>query len=898
MTRDRPEPRLGLLVAWPLLFGLILSLLRVFILALFGEDGAVGPADAPGLVLGFAGQLTTALLPALVFHLLRESRARVIGHLFTLCLVVLNVAAFHYESVFGRLPAASVLYYIGEASQLRESAAANAPVPAVVLEIILAAALLSFGAEGLRDPARITISGGLLTTSAIATLGSAIVTTLVFFQPGVVPERMLWKSRTPILWASQSWLLGPSPGEGPGRLNRQDVLAYQYEIGLRPPFGGADPQYPLCAPGPREPDLKGNGRSVILLILESVAVEEMTLTHQGKAVMPALRRIADGAISLRIKASGTKSIQAMPALFAGVPPQTAGHLLWRTPLNHFEGFPARLADRGYRTAYFHGADLSFEQQRSFLRQVGFAEIIEYDLDDRHAFIGWGYTDDVVFDRLRNWIQGWRRESRSRPYFAAMASLSTHDPFDLPAGRPRVFEGEGRWDRFVESLRFLDEELERFYTWFVEHEAPRGTILVITGDHAPHLEGNERLEDGQVERFDVPLLIVGRDLDHPPRAQLSTRTGAQHDLPATIAGALALSAGSCDQGLDLLGDRWPENRTVYGVAGDQLEAFHLWRQGAHVRYDRFRRKLSFGDVEGLALSASDREVLARGTLKFYDLSQRLSRFLMDNDGFAPPPLEGQADREPVAPVDRPFFVAHRGQSRGVLPVPQQNRPAAIEQAIADGFDWIEIDVNLSRDGIPVVIHDSVVPDRAGGTQPVHGLTLDQLRSLPGLGDLLTLEEALERYGGRVGILVELKPQNLAYVEWALTRYASRLVNERSTAGPVIVDSFSPYIASMLEQHCDCAVGHDAPTDRPLEPAWVDHIASAGLDWIYVHHRQASPELIRYAHAKGLRVLVYTVNDPAEIATLRGEWPDAIITDRHELSEELGFGPPNRKIATSR
>jgi glycerophosphoryl diester phosphodiesterase len=76
--------------------------------------------------------------------------------------------------------------------------------------------------------------------------------------------------------------------------------------------------------------------------------------------------------------------------------------------------------------------------------------------------------------------------------------------------------------------------------------------------------------------------------------------------------------------------------------------------------------------------------------------------------------------------------------------------------------------------------------------------------------------------------------------------------------------------------------DAPFGRPVEQAWLDDQARNGMDWIYVHFSQATPELIRYAHGQGLRVLVYTVNDPREVAHLRTERPDAVITDRAALA----------------
>jgi glycerophosphoryl diester phosphodiesterase len=855
----------ALLVFWPIAFGLMLTLLRAFVLLAFGGRPA---NDAIGLLLGLAGQIAFALLLALPLHFLRSSPWRWLAHAATYVVVLLNAAAFHYEAVFGRLPGAGLLYYLGEARHLSASAKAHAPLPAVVLEVLVAATLLTLAAEWLarRQPHR-----GARVAAAIAIV-SAILTAAVSAFPALVPPKALWSSRVPILWAIQSWSFGRSHQSGGTTIGEQQVLEFQSKLGHRVPFGAVDPRYPLCAAAPRDSGATANGRSVIFLVLESVGIDELRLVHDGQVVMPSLQRIARGSVFLpHVKTAGTKSLQAMPALFAGIPPQPAQHLLWKTPLPNVEGFPLLLRQRGYKTAYFHGGDLSFEQQRPFLRMAGFEEIHEYALFEGHPFLAWGHSDDVMFRKLQAWIGQQRAANGERPYLATLFTLSTHDPFVLPPGRARVFAGDGAWIRFVESLRFLDEQLGSFHRWFLEHEAPRGTLLVITGDHAPHLAGEKRLDDAEVARLDAPLLIHGlpaKELAQVTRPQ--QRRAAQHDIPATILGRLGISPGRCDQGLDLLAPdtRWNDERVLYSVAGDQLENFHVWFPDVYVRLDLIARTAAVTPPSG-------KETYEQQALDFYALARDLSAHLASTNGFAPPPPTARVARAALPKVDRPVFVAHRGQSRGAVAAERQNKRATIEQALADGFTWVELDVNLTRDEIPVVIHDAV-----------QSHTLAELRAQPAFADLLTLEEALALFGDRANLLVEVKPQGTSlYNNTILALKSAALVRSRRTSKAIVMDSYSPLVAASLKQHCGCPVGIDAPP-RELDSAWIDEAALAGNDWIYVDHRQASPELIRYAHARGLRVLVFTVTDVRQIARLGDELPDAIITDRAALATEVG------------
>ncbi len=876
----------ALLVLWPIVFGLVLTLLRVIVLMVLGAHRL---SIVPGLLLGLLGQIAFALLLVLPLHLLRRSATRWLVHGATVVVVFLNAAAFHYEAVFGRLPGTSVLYYLNEARHLSASASAHASPFTLMLETLGAGALLIIAAEWL---AKRTPRQRALTAAALV-LVSAIVATAAFAAfPGLVPRNALWASRVPIFWTIQTWSFGRVHEGAVRPIGEQHVLELQTLLGHRVPFGAVDPRYPLCGASPRDPARKGNGRSVIFLVLESVGVTELRLVHDGQVVMPNLRRIAGESVFLpRVKASGTKSLQAMPALFAGIPPQAAEHLLWRKPLPNVEGFPLILRQRGYRTAYFHGGDLSFEQQRSFLRMAGFEDIHEYALFEGHPFLAWGHSDDVMFGKLRSWIEAHRGADDARPYLATLFTLSTHDPFVLPPERPRVFAGEGTYTSFVEALRFLDEQLGAFYQWYVSHEAERGTLLVITGDHAPHLAGDRRLEDGEVARFDVPLLIHGvpaRELagiTEPDR-----RPAAQHDLPATILSRLDVSPGPCNQGLDLLApdSQWNDERVLYSVAGDQLESFHVWFREAHVELDLISRSAVVEPSAPGKLDPKASETYERRARAFHSLARDLSAHLMATNGFAPPPSTAHLARAALPRVGRPIFIAHRGQSRGPVTKEHWNARSTIEQAIEDGFEWVEVDVNLTRDDIPVLIHDASV-DTPEGERAVRSLTLAELRALPALSGLLTLEEALALFADRANLLVEVKAQGSSlYDNTILALRSAALVRSRRSSRPVIMDSFSPLVAASLKQHCGCAVGIDAPP-RQLDSAWVDEAAVTGMDWIYVDHRQASSELIRYAHGRGLRVLVFTVNDVREIAHVAPEWPDAIITDRAALAAEIHRRP---------
>src|SRR5262245_29247221 len=102
---------------------------------------------------------------------------------------------------------------------------------------------------------------------------------------------------------------------------------------------------------------------------------------------------------------------------------------------------------------------------------------------------------------------------------------------------------------------------------------------------------------------------------------------------------------------------------------------------------------------------------------------------------------------------PAIVAHRGASS----TRPENTLASFEEAIALGAQIVELDIRLSRDGVPVVMHDPVVDRTTDGTGFVHELTAAEIASLRvGKEERVpTFAEVLEVASGRAALAVEIK-----------------------------------------------------------------------------------------------------------------------------------------------
>jgi glycerophosphoryl diester phosphodiesterase len=128
------------------------------------------------------------------------------------------------------------------------------------------------------------------------------------------------------------------------------------------------------------------------------------------------------------------------------------------------------------------------------------------------------------------------------------------------------------------------------------------------------------------------------------------------------------------------------------------------------------------------------------------------------------------------MQRPFIWAHRGASK----IAPENTMAAFSAAVELGADGLELDIHLSRDGIPVVIHDESLERTTNGRGHVSDASLEQLQQLDAGGwfspdfmgeSLPTLAEVLSVFSGKLRLNLELKEFSAGVAVLSLLRQHS-------------------------------------------------------------------------------------------------------------------------------
>lgn len=249
---------------------------------------------------------------------------------------------------------------------------------------------------------------------------------------------------------------------------------------------------------------------------------------------------------------------------------------------------------------------------------------------------------------------------------------------------------------------------------------------------------------------------------------------------------------------------------------------------------------------------------------------------------------------------PLRFAHRG-ARARAP---ENTLAAFEAAVRLGADVIELDVRLSADGVPVVIHDDTVDRTTDGEGRVGRLTVRDLKRLDAGGwfapdfrgeRIPTLEETLGWARGRCGLNLELKeatahggakdagsPAGAAAIAAAVAQ-AIRRTRARDL---LIISSFSrTALAAARAAMPRARLGFLASrTMRGLTPLH----RQVGLSSLHPHVRLASRQRVMLGHRLGLAVFFWTANDAPLIRRLLALGCDGVMTDDPALFQTIG-GP---------
>jgi glycerophosphoryl diester phosphodiesterase len=237
---------------------------------------------------------------------------------------------------------------------------------------------------------------------------------------------------------------------------------------------------------------------------------------------------------------------------------------------------------------------------------------------------------------------------------------------------------------------------------------------------------------------------------------------------------------------------------------------------------------------------------------------------------------------------PLKIGHRGAA-GYCP---ENTFASFKKAIDLGVDYLEIDVQMTKDSELVVIHDSTVNRTTNGKGKVKDFTLKEIQNLDAgswfhrkfAGEQIpSLAEFFDEFAGKTGILLELKKPSLYPL--IVEKTAEELIKRKLTTGDkqIIIQSFDRDSLKRFHELLP-----SIPIGILLKNSGVSMISNKDLRSITSYVTYVNPKvtmvnkrLIKRIHRHGLKTIIWTVNKKNEVNRLKNLQVEGIITDFPDL-----------------
>jgi len=241
----------------------------------------------------------------------------------------------------------------------------------------------------------------------------------------------------------------------------------------------------------------------------------------------------------------------------------------------------------------------------------------------------------------------------------------------------------------------------------------------------------------------------------------------------------------------------------------------------------------------------------------------------------------------------IVMAHRGASAYY---PENTMPA-FKGALAMNAEIIELDVMMSKDGVPVVFHDVTLYSHTNGKGLVKDYTLAQLKELDAgswfreefAGEQIpTLEEVLDFAAGQVALNIEIKTEAVTgNIEGGIVEKSLQLIKEYGMEDHVMFSSFD-YLALEQLRRLDKEVSIALLYDRRQLGRKLPHelIKSFSADAFNCYFRELSQRWIDDIETYDIPLFVYTLDNSKKMRSLINSGVTGIFTNKPDLLAEVG------------
>jgi glycerophosphoryl diester phosphodiesterase len=215
------------------------------------------------------------------------------------------------------------------------------------------------------------------------------------------------------------------------------------------------------------------------------------------------------------------------------------------------------------------------------------------------------------------------------------------------------------------------------------------------------------------------------------------------------------------------------------------------------------------------------------------------------------------------------LAHRGDPRKF----PENTLASFRAALDLSYGYLELDINMTKDGIPVVIHDTTINRTTNGSGLVKDYTWEDLQQFDaGKGERIPhLRDVLQLAKDRAIVDIELKQSGDMYP--GMERAVWEAIQQSGMEDQVFVSSFDHYAIMRMRElapaiELGLVIYGATPSVFPLmEQLKAKYVA---VKYIYL-----TEDYVRLCESKGLQVIAWTIDDETTMRSFRARFPNVLV-----------------------
>jgi phosphoglycerol transferase MdoB-like AlkP superfamily enzyme len=259
-------------------------------------------------------------------------------------------------------------------------------------------------------------------------------------------------------------------------------------------------------------------KNVVIIILEGFSQYLISGMEGEQGYCPFLDSLLHQSVSFNGIANGHRTIEALPAIFSGLPKLLDKSAAETQFSNNFTSSPVEvLKKQGYHTLFFHGAKNGSMNIESYCYSIGFDTYYgKNEYPDPSDYDGvWGISD-------RSFLQfvAQKLNSAPQPFFAGVLTLSSHNPFVIPQDAAGINLKTGTHP--MQTLAsYTDYAVKEFFKTVSQSDWYPNTLFVFTGDHTG--EGAIPKSGSLYQTFQIPLFF------YHPMANTNQHFGAMQQL---------------------------------------------------------------------------------------------------------------------------------------------------------------------------------------------------------------------------------------------------------------------------------------------------------------------------------------------------------------------------------